>query len=35
MHQWEGVSVRAEQWRHVTDKVITNEEVYAVTTIQA
>ena len=35
MHIWEGVSVRAEQWRCVTDKVITIEQAYAVTTIQA
>ena len=35
MHIWEGVSVRAKQWRCVTDKVITIEQAYAVTTIQA
>ena len=35
MHIWEGVSVRAEQWRRVTDKVITIEQAYAVTTIHA
>ena len=35
MHIWEGVSVRVEQWRRVTDKVITIEQAYAVTTIQA
>ena len=29
------VSVRAEQWRRVTDKVITIEQAYAVTTTQA
>ena len=34
-HIWEGVSVREEQWRRVTDKVITIEQAYAVTTIQA
>ena len=27
--------MRAEQWRSVTDKVITIEQVYAVTTIDA
>ena len=38
MHIWEGISVRAlctEQWRCVTDKVITIEQAYVVTTIQA
>ena len=35
MHIWEGISVREEQWRRVTDKVITIEQAYAVTTIQA
>ena len=30
----EGVSVQAEQWRCVTDKMITIEQAYAVTTIQ-
>ena len=34
-HIWEGVSVREEQWRRVTDKVITIEQAYDVTTIQA
>ena len=34
MHIW-GVSVREEQWRRVTDKVITIEQAFAVTTIQA
>ena len=35
MHKWEGVSVREEQSRCVADKVITIEQAYAVTTIQA
>ena len=35
MHTWEGVSVQAEQWRCVKDNVITIEQDYAVTTIQA
>ena len=35
MHTCEGVSVRAEQGRCVTDKVITIEQAYAVTTTQA
>ena len=35
MHIWQGVSVRAEQWRRVTDKVIIIEQAYAVTIIQA
>ena len=30
-----GVSVRAEQWRRVTDNVVTIEQAYAVTTIKA
>ena len=30
MHLWEGVSVRAEQWRRVMDKVITMELAHAV-----
>ena len=28
--KWEGVSVRAEQWQRVTDKVINIEQAYAV-----
>ena len=35
MHIWEGLSVRAlnaELWRCVTDKVITIEQAYVVTT---
>ena len=35
MHIWEGVSVRAEQWRRVVDQVITIEQADAVSTIQA
>ena len=38
MYIWEGLSVRAlrtEQWRSVTDQVITIEQAYVVTTIQA
>ena len=39
MHIWEGLYVRTllctEQWRCVTDKVITIEKAYVVMTIQA
>ena len=38
MYIWKGLSVRAlcaEQWRCLTDKVITIEQAYVVTTIQA
>ena len=38
MNIWQGLSVQAlcaEQWRCVTGKVITIEQAYVVTTIQA
>ena len=38
MHIWQGLSVKAlcaEQWRRVTDKVITIEHAYVVRTIHA